>query len=87
MTKSKIHHDVILTTEALSALQNEVVFPMLRDNKYFNCLKVEPNGYFTDLIVEFIIGGKKHLTELSIPSHYILYIISALQNKKIGFKE
>ena len=51
-----------------------------------HCVSIEPNGYFIDLVVEHDgFFEKVHQSELSIPAHFVLYIVSAHPNKILGF--
>ena len=92
-SRSKIHYYVFLTTEACQRLsEDDVVGPSLREGKHFNCLSVEPNGYFVDLVLQHDrplspFEKQPRKFELSIPAHFVLYIISAHPDKTLGFEK
>ena len=80
----KLHYSVVLTKEARNLLSEELNDYLLKD-KYFNCIKIEPNGAYLFMQIE-----KEHTkseilpVEISIPNHYVLYIISAVPRETLG---
>ncbi|MEW5842211.1 MAG: hypothetical protein AB1775_03000 [Bacteroidota bacterium] len=85
MAKGKVHFDIILTSEAREILKNETIGRSLIDGRYFNCVEYNQNGYFLTMVFEHAdeeLG--EFTTEISIPIHFVLYIISDDSTKKIG---
>jgi isocitrate dehydrogenase kinase/phosphatase len=94
ISRSKVHYSVVLTPEAIQMYSNdETIKLMLMSDNYLNCVSVEPNGYFVDLVVEYMVEAspifdspkRKHRVELSIPAHFVSYIVSVHPNKNLGF--
>ena len=83
---------VVLTHEARQVFQDEAIRFFIKEGTYINCESVEQNGYFMDLKVSFsqtdlpnVDELKEHIAVLSIPSHFVLYLISGDANKALGF--
>ncbi|HEV7505001.1 MAG TPA: hypothetical protein VGS07_08830 [Thermoanaerobaculia bacterium] len=82
--------DVILTPEACLALGNEPVAQIhLKDGRYVNCVAVEEKGGFLELEILYKHDGKEMPFHLSIPPHYVLYMIRAAPDarRSMGFKD
>lgn len=86
MTSTKLHYSVVLTEEAKKLLEKDLS-EFLIDDSYFNCISIEPNGpYLFMQIDEKNTKSKRMPAEISIPHHYVLYIISAVSSKTLGLK-
>ena len=84
---------VILNDQAREILKNDCLQIFIKDGFYFNCDSVEQNGYFMDMTISFSqakvqIDYLSHLTTIiSIPTHFILYMVSGEARKKLGFSD
>ncbi len=83
--------DVILTSEGKAALE-EAPFYKLTVTKYgtLNCESVEDRGMFQRLRLTLPPVNDRAVTfELDIPTHYILYMMTAVPEarRQLGFKE
>jgi hypothetical protein len=82
-TKAKI--GVILTVEGRGLLANELR-TLMRDGRYFNCVSVQQDGSFLNMKVEDPSGKLPTLAQISIPLHFVLYMVSADAASRLGFK-
>lgn len=81
---------VVLTHEARQVFQDDSINLFIKNGIYINCESVEQNGYFLDLKVplsqtDFPDELKEFNAVLSIPSHFVLYMVSGDANKALGF--
>jgi hypothetical protein len=86
--EKKTRVEVVLTPEAVEAL-TQVGGPLvhsLKEGKYFNCFSVEQEGYFLhlDMPERFSSDGR---FRASIPLSYVSYMISAVSETGLGFRE
>jgi hypothetical protein len=78
---------VVLTNEAIKLLKDENISLNLLKSKYFICEEIEASGnYFYMKLsngrVPPILGP--HSWEISVPHHYILYVLSGVTEKMLG---
>ena len=82
---------VVLTPEAREILGNEPLSIFIEKGSYFLCDSAKFNGYFVDMIIHnppFNADNTEHkhiAHDLSIPAHYVLYMITTKANKSLGF--
>ena len=90
-TKRIPRTSVILTKDACESLADNAIIAFLKDGTYFNCESVEQNGYFLDMTISFSQSNIPKLKEknintvLSVPLHFVLYMISGEARKNLGF--
>ena len=82
---------VILTPEAREILEDNSIRLLIKDGIYFNCESVNQNGYFLDMTIS-LSEISEHKGEnlnaiLSIPTHFVLYMISGKSRKILGFSD
>jgi len=78
---------VVLTKEAIGLLKDENILLNLVKGKYFVCEEIEPNGNY--FYMKLSSGGappilEPQLWEISVPHHYILYVLSGITEKMLG---
>ena len=78
---------VVLTNEAIRLLQDENISMNLVNGKYFVCEEIEASGNY--FYMKLSAGGAPpilatHLWEISVPHHYVLYVLSGVTEKMIG---
>jgi hypothetical protein len=78
---------VVLTKEAIGLLKDENIYLNLVKGKCFICEEIEASGnYFymklSDGSAPPILAP--HMWEISVPHHYILYVLSAVTDKMIA---
>ena len=84
LNKPKI--GVILTAEAKEALQKEPIQLFLHEGRYFNCDSVSQDGFFLHMKLRFPDNGEM-VAEVSIPISYVLYMVSAEAQARLGFNK
>jgi len=77
---------VVLTKEAIGLLKDENISLNLVKGKCFICEEIEASGNY--FYMKLSDGGAPpilapHLWEISVPHHYILYVLSAVTDKMI----
>jgi hypothetical protein len=80
---------VFLTEEARNLLAGEATFQLLlRDGSYLNCESAEQNSEFLDLEVSEPHPTLKKIikAKISIPSRFVLYMLSFRSDAALGFK-
>jgi hypothetical protein len=77
---------VVLTAEARKALKNEQIQLFLQKGRYFNCDSVSQEGFFLHMKLRFP-DEEELVTEISIPIAYVLYMVSAEAQARLGFGE
>ena len=78
---------VVLTKEAIKLLKDENISLNLVKGKCFICEEIEASGNY--FYMKLSDGGAPpilapHLWEISVPHHYILYVLSAVTDKMIA---
>ena len=82
---------VVLTETAIDSFKNAPIKTIIKKGKYFNCESIKQNGYFLDMVISTSIPELGELSTpeynvtLSIPIHFVLYIISGADDKILGF--
>lgn len=77
---------VVLTAEGREALQNESIKLFLQKGRYLNCDSVSQDGFFLHMKLRFP-DEEELVTEISIPIRYVLYMVSAEAQARLGFIE
>jgi hypothetical protein len=81
---------VVLTKEGREALSGEPFYKLtVTKNGDLICQKVEEHGYFQRLTLSLPPEGGKVLNfEVDLPSHYVLYMMTAVSEarRQLGFK-
>ncbi|MDH3973787.1 MAG: hypothetical protein OEV42_05865 [Deltaproteobacteria bacterium] len=81
---------VVLIPEACELLKNDPISSFLKDNNYFNCESAQQNGNFLEMTISSSQTQMPELeqdTILSIPIHFVLYMISGASRKSFGFED
>jgi hypothetical protein len=82
--KTKI--GVVLTAEARKALRNEPIQLFLREGQYFNCDSISQDGSFLNMKLRLPEEGEL-VAEITIPISYVLYMVSAEAQARLGFSK
>jgi hypothetical protein len=83
---TKPHIGVILTETARQQLAAEDIRLLLYNEKSFNCTAVHQDGVFLNMKVIDPTGLLPAPAEITIPIHFVLYMVSADVATKLGFK-
>jgi hypothetical protein len=75
---------VVLTPEARKALRSEPIQLFLQDGQYFNCDSISQDGFFLNMKLRFPEEGEL-VAEIAIPISYVLYMVSAEAQARLGF--
>lgn len=86
MVKRKPRVGVILTNEARDILKGDPVHFFMIDDRYFNCDSVQQDGYFLLMKITAKVENRSFSVEVSIPSQFVLYMLSGEANTVLGFK-
>lgn len=86
----KFPHNVVLTDEASELLQSQPMKILLRRTRsgltYLSCSSINPDGpYLQMIVVENAPEPNAWELELSIPHHYVAYIVGSSADKRLGF--
>lgn len=74
---SKTKYAVALTNEAVALLRPHGIKILMKNDTYFLCESIEPNGNYLFMKIEQQIETTEpRFFEVSIPHSYILYIVS-----------
>jgi hypothetical protein len=77
---------VVLTAEARKALRGEPIQLFLKDGQYFNCDSISQDGFFLNMKLRFPEEGEL-VAETSLPISYVLYMVSAEAQARLGFSK
>ena len=75
---------VVLTAEARKALRSEPIQLFLQDGQYFNCDSISQDGFFLNMKLKLPEEGEV-VAEIAIPISYVLYMVSAEAQARLGF--
>jgi len=78
--------DVVLTDAGRAALLTEPIGLLISDSSMFNCTTVQQDGAFLNMKVADPTGRIKTIIDVSIPLHFVLYMVSADAGTALGFK-
>ncbi len=84
--ENKLRIGVVLTTEARKALRSEPIQLFLHDGQYFNCDSISQDGSFLNTKLK-LPEESELVAEIAIPISYVLYMVSAEAQARLGFGE
>jgi hypothetical protein len=84
--QNKLRIGVVLTAEARKALRSEPIQLFLQDGQYFNCDSISQDGFFLNMKLRLPEEGAL-VAEISIPISYVLYMVSAEAQARLGFSK
>ncbi len=82
--QSKLRIGVVLTAEARKALRTEPIQLFLKEGQYFNCDSISQDGFFLSMKLRLPEEGEL-VHEIAIPISYVLYMVSAEAQARLGF--
>jgi len=84
--QNRLRIGVVLTAEAQEALRSESIQLFLQDGQYFNCDFISQDGFFLNMKLKLPEEGEL-IAEITIPLSYVLYMISAEAQARLGFNK
>ena len=84
--QSKLRIGVVLTAEARKALRSEPIQLFLKEGQYFNCDSISQDGFFLNMKLKLPEEGEL-VHEIAIPISYVLYMVSAEAQTRLGFNK
>ena len=84
--QNKLRIGVVLTAEARKALRSEPIQLFLKEGQYFNCDSISQDGFFLNMKLRLPEEGEL-VHEITIPISYVLYMVSAEAQARLGFRK
>ena len=84
--QNKLRIGVVLTAEARKALRSEPIQLFLKEGQYFSCDSISQDGFFLNMKLRLPEEGEL-VHEIAIPISYVLYMVSAEAQARLGFSK
>jgi hypothetical protein len=84
--QNKLKIGVVLTADARKALRSEPIQLFLKEGQYFNCDSISQDGFFLNMKLKLPEEGEL-VAEIAIPISYVLYMVSAEAQARLGFSK
>ncbi len=84
--QNKLRIGVVLTAEARKVLRTEPIQLFLKDGQYFNCDSISQDGFFLNMKLRLPEEGEL-VHEIAIPISYVLYMVSAEAQVRLGLSK
>ena len=84
--QNKLRIGVVLTAEARKVLRSEPIQLFLKEGQYFNCDSISQDGFFLNMKLRLPEEGEL-IHEIAIPISYVLYMVSAEAQARLGFSK